>query len=211
VTTPINGLPYPNSSSPNNPPIHFQALNNQLDTRLVPQFSTTTARNSAITSPVNGMMCAVAGYPQIYRSGSWRLVTSVAYGTTSMATPTYTVSQVVATLNIADPGGVPYKIKASASVDLDILGAGVHARAVVRVNGTAINPAGVGAFNDTAGTITDQLTYLPTPALSGQLTGACTVDLLISKESGAAGNGFRVASTGAGVQFNTLWAEVIPV
>jgi hypothetical protein len=210
VTTPINALPYPNSSSPNNPPIHFSALATQLDTRLVPQFSTTTARNSAITSPVNGMMCAVAGYPQIYRSGSWRLVTSVLFSTTTFNTSLVTVSTVVATISIPDPGGVPYKIKASASVDLDILGAGVHARAVVRVNGTAINPAGVGAFNDTAGTITDQLTYLPTPALSGQLTGACTVDLLISKESGAAGNGFQVSS-GAGAQFNMLWAEVIPV
>jgi hypothetical protein len=87
----------------------------------------------------------------------------------------------------------------------------VHARAIVRVNGTALAPSGLGAFNDTAGTLTDQLCYTPVPAVSGQLTGACTVDLLISKESGAAGNGFQVSSGGIGTQFNMLWAEVIPV
>jgi hypothetical protein len=210
VTTPINGLPYPNSSSPNNPPIHFQALNNQLDTRLVPPFSTTTARNSAITSPVTGMMCAVAGYPQIYRSGSWRLVTSVLFSTTTFNTSLVTVSTVVATISIPDPGGVPYKIKAAGSADLSVVGANVHARPLVRVNGTAIVPSGYAVINDTASTLTDIIVYTQIPAVSGQLTGACTVDLLISKEAGPADNGFQVSS-GAGAQFNMLWAEVVPV
>lgn len=210
MTTPINALPYPNSSSPNNPPIHFSALATQLDTRLIPQFSTTTARNSAITSPVQNMMCAVAGYPQIYRSSSWRLVTSVLYSTTTFNTSLVTVSTVVATLSIPDPGGVPYKIKAAGSADLAVVGAGVHARAVIRVNGTAIVPSGTAAINDTAGDMSDQLVYTQIPAVSGQLTGASTVDLLISKEAGVAGNGFRVSST-LGAQFNMLWAEVVPV
>lgn len=53
--TPINGLPSPTDSSPNDPPIHFDALNAVLDSRLIARFATTTARDSAITTPVNGM------------------------------------------------------------------------------------------------------------------------------------------------------------
>lgn len=59
ATTAINALPSPTDASPNDPPIHFEALNNQLDTRLLPRFTTIAARDAAITSPVNGMSCWV--------------------------------------------------------------------------------------------------------------------------------------------------------
>lgn len=72
-TTAINGLPSPDDESPNLPPIHFDALNALLDSRLVPRFPTTTARNNAYAAFViaggtleAGMLCSVAGVVQQY-------------------------------------------------------------------------------------------------------------------------------------------------
>ena len=74
-TTPINGLPSPDSTSPNNPPAHFDALNAQLDSRLVARFATTTARDAAITSPINGMVvwCDSPGAYYERSGGAWML------------------------------------------------------------------------------------------------------------------------------------------
>ena len=55
-TTPINGLPSPDSNSPNLPPIHFDALNAVLDSRLVARFDNAAARNAAVTAPEEGMV-----------------------------------------------------------------------------------------------------------------------------------------------------------
>lgn len=70
-TTPINGLPSPDDSSPNDPPIHLDALNAVLDSRLVPRYTTATARDSAITAPVTGQLAVVNGQPQLRRSSIW--------------------------------------------------------------------------------------------------------------------------------------------
>lgn len=67
TTTPINALPAPDDSSPNDPPLHFIALNNQLDTRLVPRFATSTARDAAITAPVDGMVCTMTDTDRMLR------------------------------------------------------------------------------------------------------------------------------------------------
>lgn len=70
-STPINGLLSPDDNSPNDPPIHFDALNAILDTRLVPRFDTIAARNAAITAPQSGMACSVAGALHVYDT-AWR-------------------------------------------------------------------------------------------------------------------------------------------
>lgn len=71
TTTPINGLPSPDDSSPNDPPIHFKALADALDTRLVPPFSSTSARNTAIPSPSVGQVAAVNGGMTIRSQNGW--------------------------------------------------------------------------------------------------------------------------------------------
>jgi len=216
-TDPLTGARYPDSTDSPDVSTYIQNAVNDLSDQIGGNFSTTSARDTAFSnwvaqgnSMTDGLQCRVAGYQQVYRVGAWHMNSSVIYSTPTMQTAVNTVSTVVASIAIPDPRA-PYKIKASASVDLAQLGPGVHVRAIVRVNGTALVPSGLGAFNDTAGTLTDQLCYLAVPAVSGQLSGACTVDLLISKEAGAAGNGFQVSGSGVGPQFNTLWAEVIPV
>lgn len=76
TTSPINGLPIPDDDSPNDPPIHFQAFSDVLDSRIVPRFTSVAARDSAITAPVNGMMCWTADVSGVwlYRSSAWALV-----------------------------------------------------------------------------------------------------------------------------------------
>lgn len=67
TTTPINALPAPDDGSPNDPPLHFIALNNLLDTRLLPRFATSTARDAAITAPVDGMFCTMTDTDRLLR------------------------------------------------------------------------------------------------------------------------------------------------
>jgi hypothetical protein len=69
--TPINGLPSPDDSSPNDPPIHFGALNAVLDSLLVPRYTTGTNRDSAITAPIQGQFAVVNGQPQLRRATIW--------------------------------------------------------------------------------------------------------------------------------------------
>jgi hypothetical protein len=61
--TTINGFPYPANSDAPAGPLQVQNLANAIDTRAVPRFSTISARNAAITSPVDGMMARSAGSP----------------------------------------------------------------------------------------------------------------------------------------------------
>lgn len=84
--------------------------------RLVQRFASTTARDAAITSPVDGMVCSVAGRLQLRRSGSWRELSegSMQFGGASgtsdgtgyfsvtfpTAYPSGTVPAVVAMLNV---------------------------------------------------------------------------------------------------------------
>lgn len=173
-------------------------------------FFSTAARDAHFVSPPEGGTCLVNGVAQVYRAGSWRGVATSLYSTATFDSTLYVTTRTVASISIADPG-FPYRIETNAVVDLAQVGAGVHARLLIKVNGTTLVPSGLAAFNDTAGTLTDQLVYLPTPAVSGTLTGASTVDLVISKESGAAGNGFQVSSTGIGTLFNQFSAKVVPV
>lgn len=90
ATTAINALPSPTDASPNDPPIHFDALNAVLDTRLVARFATTTARDAAITAPVNGMTvwCDSPGTYYDRVGGAWlqRQMTWTAFAPTWAAT-----------------------------------------------------------------------------------------------------------------------------
>lgn len=73
-TTPINALPYPvaTTDAPNGPQ-QIQNLAVAADTRLVARFATTAARDSAITSPLNGMTvwCDAPGAYFDRVAGAW--------------------------------------------------------------------------------------------------------------------------------------------
>ena len=61
-TTAINDLPYPALATPAQPdiPADFQALAEQVDTRLVARYASAAARDAAIPAPVDGMVCYLA-------------------------------------------------------------------------------------------------------------------------------------------------------
>ena len=73
-TTPMQALPYPPYSAPPNVPDDLQLLAAAVDDKLVMRFATSTARNSAIPVPVDGMLCALTSTKeyQVYSNGAWR-------------------------------------------------------------------------------------------------------------------------------------------
>lgn len=73
MTSPVAGLPKFTDTSPNTPWLHFDSWGAKLDPIVVPNFSTTTARNTAYAAMVTaggtmraGILCSVNGL--IYRS-----------------------------------------------------------------------------------------------------------------------------------------------
>jgi len=118
-TTSINALRYPASSAAPNVPQDIQNLASDVDNKIVPRFSTTTARDSAIPSPVAGQMAMVAGKPYLY-NGGWKglskatagaiqAVTLNASGDINIAhglglTPTFVTLSLVGTVGAAQYG-----------------------------------------------------------------------------------------------------------
>lgn len=79
ATEPIQGGPYPEPSDPPDGPNQMAALATWAAGRLVMRFASTTARDAAITSPVEGMVCQTGTGASLtewtYRSGSWQNTT----------------------------------------------------------------------------------------------------------------------------------------
>lgn len=61
TVSPINGLPIPDDNSPGDPPQSFAAYTSVLDTLLNSRFASTSARDSAIPTPVIGQECWISG------------------------------------------------------------------------------------------------------------------------------------------------------
>lgn len=76
-TTTINALRYAVQSDTANAQTGFQQLAEDLDTRLVPRFSSAATRDTAISSPTNGQACYITGSAtggrtlQVYNGTSW--------------------------------------------------------------------------------------------------------------------------------------------
>lgn len=70
-STPINALRYPDNTNQPAGPQQIANLAADADTKMMPRFANTAARNSAIPSPVVGMFCTVAGILQEYSSSGW--------------------------------------------------------------------------------------------------------------------------------------------
>lgn len=90
ATEPIQGGPYPEPSDPPDGPNQMAALVTWAAPRTVMRFASTTARDSAIPSPVEGMVAITgtgAGLRQwLYVAGAWRDVTA---GLWTAWTPTW--------------------------------------------------------------------------------------------------------------------------
>ncbi len=70
-STDINGLPYPTLADPPNIEDAVKPLAEEVDTRIVPRFSTTTERDGAIAAPIDGQVCHVATHGLMVYSGGW--------------------------------------------------------------------------------------------------------------------------------------------
>lgn len=71
--TPVSGIPYPAATDAPNVPLHMQNAVIALDRKIIPAFATTTARDAAIPSPTEGMVCYVTdlGYHVMYAGAAW--------------------------------------------------------------------------------------------------------------------------------------------
>lgn len=72
-TTPINGLRKPARSDSPDGPLQISNLADDVDSRLVGRFATTTERDAKIPSPTDGMICYVAADDYYYErvNGAW--------------------------------------------------------------------------------------------------------------------------------------------
>lgn len=189
MTTPINGLPSPVKESPNNPPIHIRALADAVDGRLNARFASVATRNSAIPAPVEGMVCSVAGYPQIYRAGAWHGLQSYIYTADPFTANTsfVTVGNIMRTINLPDPGGVPYRVLVDAKLQA-LASPGSDWNFTARIDsltGELIRP--VGGLQATTFTEVEII-----GGVSGVLTGAHSLVLCSQRIAGASGDGFQV-------------------
>jgi hypothetical protein len=83
TNTPINGLTYPALTDQPNGPAQLQTLVGQLDTRLIPRFANATARDAAITAPVEGMYADLADTDVLWRYSGTLWVPVTLKGTTA--------------------------------------------------------------------------------------------------------------------------------
>lgn len=83
--TTLQPLPYPALSDPANGPAALQALAQAAESRLVMRFASATARDAAVTAPVEGMVCWVTSdYTlYLYQTGRWNALGSIAGGATA--------------------------------------------------------------------------------------------------------------------------------
>lgn len=77
--TPLNALPYPQSTDTANLPLHFQSMAEAIDSRTVLRFATAAARDAAITTPAAGMVAWLSTPGQLthYTGTLWAPVAPV--------------------------------------------------------------------------------------------------------------------------------------
>ncbi|GAA5057248.1 hypothetical protein [Streptomyces similanensis] len=99
--TPLGGIPYPEPADPANLPAHLQTLAETVDARTILRYATAAARDTAITTPVAGMVAWLVSPGQLthYNGSVWAPVAAVPVflynndaGTTTSLTPVETLS-----------------------------------------------------------------------------------------------------------------------
>jgi hypothetical protein len=111
-TTTINALRKPSVDDSPNGPQQISNLADDVDRRLVAVFATTTARDAAITSPTDGMLCYVEADDLFYAriKGAWRVSSAgntryYSAGTNSAFTITTTPTAPTNAAAVALPAG----------------------------------------------------------------------------------------------------------
>lgn len=80
ATTPQGSLRYPTSGNSTNVPQDIQNLATDVDSKIINRYTTTTARNSAIATPVNGQFAFAGGQVYVYSDSLWRLLPKAVAG-----------------------------------------------------------------------------------------------------------------------------------
>lgn len=158
TTSPINGLPVPDDTSPNDPPIHFQALVDQLDTRLVPPFSSTSARNTAIPTPSTGQAAAVNGALTIRGPNGWTpsvggAATLVATISNAGASGALTAGSTHQARSIAIPSHTPGRLHMRASAVWSAPAAAAGTFSLQTPSGTDVAGSDVRSLNASTGNV----------------------------------------------------------
>ena len=196
ATEPIQALPYPEPSDAPDGPNQIKALVDAVAPLLNLEYADTTARDAAVTSPVEGMRCATgSGATMVwwrYHNGAWRgwrpatstLVTSpVAIGTsyTVMATaPTFTADGVSRIRVSANAYGVTAASANLCTVALREDGTTIASANIVTINGTS---EGVSLFRSLVPTAGNHVytaaaaSAATTPAMYGSATSP--IELLV--------------------------------
>ena len=148
-TNPLSGARYPDSTDSTNLSAYYQDLADDLSSVAVPQFASSTARDSAwstFTSAghtlTNGSVCAVNGELQVYR-GKWVSAVPVLYrriaGTATGTLGSGSSSNLTASQPIpASPFGtsVPFMIDADATIHASGVPTSAGARLEIFFDGT---------------------------------------------------------------------------
>lgn len=85
ATEPVQGGPYPEPSDPPDGPNQMAAITTWASGRMVMRFASITARDAALTTPVEGMIAMTGSGTSLtewrYRNGTWIDVTDVPWAT----------------------------------------------------------------------------------------------------------------------------------
>jgi len=182
ITTPINSIPLPqlSDSTPPDIPADLTAIANVLDSRIIPRYATTTARNAAIPSPLSGMVAYTTGSGlDIYNGTAWIPIQT---GLTAWSAPGQTV-----------PGMITTRITANIGAPSTILTGPGTGRMIIK---------GLRIAATTAGTAT--LTLAGTPLAVLNLAASSIIDLDVTIPIGS-GETLTITPTGGNVGVEATW------
>lgn len=192
-TTPINALRYPASSDPADVPTDMLELATDLDTRLIPRFASSAARDAAITAPIEGQLNYRSDTDRLerYTGSAWVPVGGGVYVsheevTTGVVNSASTTEVLVKSMTFTAVVGVRYRYEVAGvyfgTVAADQLGLRVRYAA-----GATVTSAGTLAGGDSAVDIATASRYFTLALarwLPSGLTGQYTVGLFIRRTGG---------------------------
>lgn len=189
----LTGARYPAASAVPNVNQDIQNAVQDLADNTVPNFTTAAARNTAFSSWVtagnamrDGLVCTVAGVPQVYRSSQWRGVSTLVYsGAAYTGAATAATFTTFVTVTVPDPG-YPYQVVVDAQ-QFVLVSSGSSWNFTARIDsssGQLITPVG-------SATSTTYVPVIINGGVSTSLSGTHAVIFNAEKISGAAGDGYQ--------------------
>lgn len=114
ATTTISGIRYPESTDQPDPATDMQNIASDVDTILIPRFADATARDAAITAPVDGQLCYLTSDNKLYTFrnsyGYWQ---AAIHSYMKMKTAKETLSASTTLQDDNHITGIPYKANTS--------------------------------------------------------------------------------------------------